>query len=74
MKKTRAYLLDLYGTPISVVETSRKSGAIKYGWEKTINGTPVNLRNGKLSRAEKYKNKAYEAMLCNMGVYIVEGE
>ena len=68
---TRAYVIGRNGDVIGIIDTHIKSGLIKYGFAKTIDGTPVNLRYGKLSRAKKYAKKAWEAGYST-DLYIVE--
>ena len=62
-QKTEAYVLDKFGQVVGIVDTEIKSGRIRYGFQRTIDGTPVNTRVGRLSRNKKYAKSAKDALL-----------
>jgi hypothetical protein len=51
--KTRAVLIGCSGEPIGYVKTSMPSGPVRYYWDWTIDGCPVNVKRGKLSRNKR---------------------
>jgi len=53
IKLTKAVLYNHNGAVIGQVNTFVRSGSVKYTYNKTINGTLVNLRIGRLSRSKK---------------------
>jgi len=62
-KKTEAYLIDRFGNAISMIRTHLKSGPILYTFDSTIEGDPVNLCPGRLSRSKKHQKDALWADL-----------
>jgi len=53
IKKTKAVLYNNNGAIIGQVETFVRSGSVRYAYNKTIDGTLINLMIGRLSRSKK---------------------
>jgi hypothetical protein len=71
--KTEAALLDSLGNVISAVYTNQVAGNVRYYYQVTIDGTPVNTRIGKISRSRKNLDKANRLTYCERYYYLCEG-